>query len=230
MLHGHPPFRGLKDTDRCREILSSQLKFKSGLSDEVRDLITRMLMKNPKDRLSITEILMHQWVEKFADLGDFHKNQHVTHIENGEGFINDIKGVILNVNFPDRNLNLTLQDAMTKLKVVYHNEIENGEDFRDTAGGLGLFSDLEMKKDNSLEVLQEISSETYNEEDKIEIIENPEDEIEIFDKFSNSEDSHAIGLFNHISEIDYILMRRECNKKRLLINSKLKIAKNPVYT
>jgi serine/threonine protein kinase len=63
MLHGYAPFRGVKDTDKCMQILSGNVVFSRNLSDSARDLIEGILKVNPSERLILSEILSHPWLD-----------------------------------------------------------------------------------------------------------------------------------------------------------------------
>ncbi|CAK8694881.1 unnamed protein product [Clavelina lepadiformis] len=71
LIHGKFAFDG-----KSRETLAkswkkyfrnpSSLKFKEGLSEPCKDLILKLLKKDPNERLSPTEILQHRWIENGA--------------------------------------------------------------------------------------------------------------------------------------------------------------------
>jgi serine/threonine protein kinase len=63
---GHAPFESTK----CREetykkILNVDLKFPRYLSEEVKDFITKLLIKKPENRMSLTDALSHPWIRKY---------------------------------------------------------------------------------------------------------------------------------------------------------------------
>lgn len=47
------------------------------ISNEARDLIERMLVVNPKDRISISEILKHPWIQLFDSILDENPDQYL---------------------------------------------------------------------------------------------------------------------------------------------------------
>lgn len=55
-------------------IVNGKFEFPSSLqnslSSESRDLVNRMLIVNPKDRISISEILKHPWMIQFNSILD----------------------------------------------------------------------------------------------------------------------------------------------------------------
>ncbi|KAJ3670130.1 hypothetical protein LUZ60_010454 [Juncus effusus] len=68
-LYGMPPFESADQHDTLRRIIKVDLKFPSTyyVSDEAKDLISKLLVKESSKRLSIQEILKHLWIEKNAD-------------------------------------------------------------------------------------------------------------------------------------------------------------------
>ena len=44
------------------------MKFSSRISEEVKDLITKILQINPSNRISIEGILEHPWVKRYSKL------------------------------------------------------------------------------------------------------------------------------------------------------------------
>ena len=53
LLHGHSPYRAKEIEEIYDNIVKKTMKFKKGISDEVKDLITNILKINPFERLSI---------------------------------------------------------------------------------------------------------------------------------------------------------------------------------
>ncbi|KAL7214678.1 hypothetical protein ACSBR1_026962 [Camellia fascicularis] len=66
LLSGVPPFWTETELGIFRQILQGKLDFESepwpGISDSAKDLIRKMLDRNPKRRLSAHEVLCHQWI------------------------------------------------------------------------------------------------------------------------------------------------------------------------
>ena len=44
------------------------MKFSSRISEEVKDLVTKILQINPSNRISIEGILEHPWVKRYSKL------------------------------------------------------------------------------------------------------------------------------------------------------------------
>jgi serine/threonine protein kinase len=49
-------------------IVKKKMKYSSSISEEVKDLLTKILKINPADRISIAGILAHPWVKKYSSL------------------------------------------------------------------------------------------------------------------------------------------------------------------
>eukprot|EP00359_Climacostomum_virens_P003163 CAMPEP_0204918302 /NCGR_PEP_ID=MMETSP1397-20131031/16062_1 /ASSEMBLY_ACC=CAM_ASM_000891 /TAXON_ID=49980 /ORGANISM="Climacostomum Climacostomum virens, Strain Stock W-24" /LENGTH=647 /DNA_ID=CAMNT_0052091551 /DNA_START=1 /DNA_END=1941 /DNA_ORIENTATION=- len=64
ILHGYAPFNAKADKDKQRQILNAEVRFASHISEGARDIITRTLKKNPTERMSLTQILSHPWVQR----------------------------------------------------------------------------------------------------------------------------------------------------------------------
>ncbi|KAK6791659.1 hypothetical protein RDI58_010740 [Solanum bulbocastanum] len=66
LLSGVPPFWAETEMGIFRQILQAKLDFESepwpGISDSAKDLIRKMLDRNPKRRLTAHEVLCHPWI------------------------------------------------------------------------------------------------------------------------------------------------------------------------
>ena len=70
LLIGSPPFDGENDSEIWKKIINEEInysdpKFKN-LSPESKDLLQKLLIKNPEKRLSASEALEHIWIKKYA--------------------------------------------------------------------------------------------------------------------------------------------------------------------
>ncbi|ERM93658.1 hypothetical protein AMTRI_Chr03g149540 [Amborella trichopoda] len=67
LLSGVPPFWAETEQGIFEQVLHGELDFSSepwpGISESAKDLIKRMLMRNPKKRLTAHEVLCHPWVQ-----------------------------------------------------------------------------------------------------------------------------------------------------------------------
>jgi len=64
MLNGQAPFKGASKEAVFDNILAqSKIKFSTpGMSDEAKDFVLKLLQRDPKNRISVDEALMHRWV------------------------------------------------------------------------------------------------------------------------------------------------------------------------
>ena len=63
MLYGNVPFKANQMGDLNKMILDATIEFKDTVSEEARDLMVRMLQKNPNKRLTAEDVLDHAWFE-----------------------------------------------------------------------------------------------------------------------------------------------------------------------
>jgi|EP00624_Nannochloropsis_granulata_P006541 serine/threonine protein kinase len=61
-LVGHPPFEAEGHSATYRRIARVDLHFPRDMSEGARDLISRLLKKDPRVRISLTEISQHPWI------------------------------------------------------------------------------------------------------------------------------------------------------------------------
>jgi hypothetical protein len=62
---GELPFKGWDEKTLLKEKLTANLSFKKvRISDELIDLITRMLIPNPKERITFIEVYQHKLWKK----------------------------------------------------------------------------------------------------------------------------------------------------------------------
>jgi len=59
---GHPPFEAEGHSETYRRILKVDLKFPQHVSPEARDLVTRLLKRDPKQRLPLSKVKDHPWI------------------------------------------------------------------------------------------------------------------------------------------------------------------------
>lgn len=61
-LVGMPPFEAETNTDTYKRIVNVDLKFPSSMSVEARDLLVKILKKEPRQRIPLDELLEHPWI------------------------------------------------------------------------------------------------------------------------------------------------------------------------
>lgn len=74
LLCGYPPFDGDSNKDIFRAILKNKLEFDEeewgNISEEAKDLIGKLLVKDPKKRIKIDQALNHPWFEKWENMSE----------------------------------------------------------------------------------------------------------------------------------------------------------------
>lgn len=63
LVHGCAPFTARKEADKCRQILGSSYTVDSSLSPALHALIASLLQPRPEDRLAVSQVLEHEWVQ-----------------------------------------------------------------------------------------------------------------------------------------------------------------------
>ena len=63
-LVGSPPFEAPSNPDTYRRIINVDLRFPPHVSSLARDLVSKLLKKNPMDRIALKEVLKHPWITK----------------------------------------------------------------------------------------------------------------------------------------------------------------------
>jgi len=61
-LVGKPPFEDTDEKGTYRKIKNSTPDFPPQITSEAKDLIKRLLIKNPEERLTLSDVLAHPWV------------------------------------------------------------------------------------------------------------------------------------------------------------------------
>ena len=62
---GHPPFESDSQKETIKKIKDLKVNFPYYFSWEVRDLILKLLKKNPKERISLNDVRNHPWIKKY---------------------------------------------------------------------------------------------------------------------------------------------------------------------
>ena len=67
MLYGNVPFKPNQMSDLNKMIMETKIEYKETCSEEARDLMMRMLQKNPGKRLTAAEVLDHPWFDEVEE-------------------------------------------------------------------------------------------------------------------------------------------------------------------
>ena len=63
MLYGTVPFKANNMSELQKLIIKAKYTLKDDISEESRDLLTGLLEKDPSKRLTIPQILQHEWLK-----------------------------------------------------------------------------------------------------------------------------------------------------------------------
>jgi len=66
-LDGNPPFSSNNTTETYKRILSIDLTFACHISPEARDFMKKLLVKDPKKRISLEEVRNHAWIKIYVN-------------------------------------------------------------------------------------------------------------------------------------------------------------------
>ena len=65
LLVGSPPFEDENNRETYRKIVNVELQYPDKISREAKDLISKLLQKDPADRISLEDVLAHPWIVYF---------------------------------------------------------------------------------------------------------------------------------------------------------------------
>ena len=63
-MHGRAPFRG-NQLEIGREIVNGNVKFGQDCSEDYKDLVRKILVQDPDERLPLVKVFVHPWVLHF---------------------------------------------------------------------------------------------------------------------------------------------------------------------
>ncbi|VDN06598.1 unnamed protein product [Thelazia callipaeda] len=66
LLTGKPPFESPTHNETYKLIMSVKYKFPSHISEEAKDLIRKLLVRAPSDRISLEEVMRHPWLRRYV--------------------------------------------------------------------------------------------------------------------------------------------------------------------
>jgi aurora kinase A len=77
-LVGSPPFEARNTQDTYKRIVHVKYNFPSYVSDEARDLISRLLKREPSERLPLDQVMVHPWILKHVSVTTTTSTTHAT--------------------------------------------------------------------------------------------------------------------------------------------------------
>lgn len=74
-LYGNPPFEAAGHSETYKRILRVDLRFPAepAVSEDAKDLIRSLLVKNPTERMNLSQVIHHPWIKRCADPKVLHK-------------------------------------------------------------------------------------------------------------------------------------------------------------
>jgi len=82
---GQPPFMAEGHQETYRRIAKVDLKFPASVSKEARDLIAKLLVRDPRKRLSLEKVLSHPWIIKYCKGAEGEKENAAAGVVAGAG-------------------------------------------------------------------------------------------------------------------------------------------------
>jgi calcium-dependent protein kinase len=72
LLCGYPPFNGANDKQIIQAVMQGQFTVDepewADVSDEAKDLVSKLLTYNPAERISAMDALQHPWLKKMVNV------------------------------------------------------------------------------------------------------------------------------------------------------------------
>ena len=144
MTTGFFPFRGVNETQLHESILSGSFPKYKDISNELNDLLTKILNINPKKRISLKNILLHQWFKtdntkknniqkNFNNLNIFTKAEQIIYGKLKLDYRKINKNIQLE-NFTNKNINTYYEEANQNIQTIsfvftpYNTRREKDED------------------------------------------------------------------------------------------------------
>ena len=96
ILHGYSPFEALKEADKCQNIANAKFIFEKSISENAKDLITKMIQIQPNNRIKLNEALTHPFFavtvnNSSLQIGAAFRS-YVQNYGMDEGIVEEIKG------------------------------------------------------------------------------------------------------------------------------------------
>jgi len=65
LVHGRSPYTGINPREISDKIMRGQIRYKPGLSNEYKDLVNKILVNEPTERIPLIKVFDHPWVKNF---------------------------------------------------------------------------------------------------------------------------------------------------------------------
>ncbi|OMJ69099.1 hypothetical protein SteCoe_33267 [Stentor coeruleus] len=143
MLHGTTPYRAKNPREMARMIDDGVYNIGTHVSNSAKILLSLLLQEDPENRPPIIEILKTQWVQEYCD-NKIRPGWKVKHPTHGEGVVKDCIGLVCNVGFRDKDVEI-IENELIRICTVLD---EVGEIMYEHSISVHLKTKLDMNKTN----------------------------------------------------------------------------------
>lgn len=114
---GNLPFVDDNIQRLMQKIVYTEPKFNSNVSPELKDLIMKLLRKNPSQRLSLHEIWSHPWIRKYGGIADLPKLANISRLPIRENVVSKMINPLdsQNLEIYVKNFNSTRESVEYKI-------------------------------------------------------------------------------------------------------------------
>ena len=115
MLQGAVPFKAKNMKDLYSLVKKGEFKFHSTISDDAKDLISKLLKLNPKERLTIPQVLNHPWIKDGAEEDSDTETENTNNSDSPDFASEEIQGNINVINVDNIFYEKSQKSPVTKL-------------------------------------------------------------------------------------------------------------------
>ena len=148
MISGQRPFNTKKDDEIEKLILKGEYKeLNNNISKDVKDLINRMIVINPKERITIEEILNHPWLK---DVDIKKVENYKLFLENEKNIINKYNACYLDNKYEDLIENFDRDNLNTLNNDTKNQENQENKNVNERSAILAPYNTYKSENDDSL--------------------------------------------------------------------------------
>jgi len=124
MLHGHSPFRSIKEKEVVKQILECKLVFAEDVKEDAKELLRKILEVDQDKRLSIVELFDTKWIRRMQK--EFNIEDRVVRIKEEMKANEDIKELAPNPNTNEESI--TVKNSYSSSKEFNKDGITHEEE------------------------------------------------------------------------------------------------------